>query len=286
MITITGHSGNALAGSIFEPETANENQQTIILLHGGGQTRHSWKGTGLAISARGHRAITLDMRGHGDSDWSKDNEYALEDFSNDVKAVVQHVAIEYGTIPIVIGASLGGMASMVCAGESDVDLMSALVLVDITPRMKMSGVDKILGFMAANAKEGFATLEDAADVIAKYMPHRPKPKDLSGLKKNLRLGDDGRFRWHWDPGFLTSRRSMDDRVGIEARLVEAAQHLKMPVLLVRGRESELVGPQEVADFMSLVPHAKTTDVGGARHMVAGDKNDVFADAVLEFIDEL
>ena len=286
MITIIGHSGHKLTGSVFEPEIENKNQQTILLLHGGGQTRHSWKGTGEALAARGHRAITLDMRGHGDSEWSKDGEYALVDFANDVKAAAQFVATEYGALPIVIGASLGGMASMVCAGESDVELISALILVDITPRMKMSGVDKILGFMAEHAHEGFATLEDAADVIAKYLPHRPKPKDLSGLSKNLRLGDDGRFRWHWDPGFLTSRRSMDDRVGIEERLVNAAQHLKMPVLLVRGRESELVGPEEVADFMSLVPHAKTTDVGGARHMVAGDKNDIFADAVLEFIDEL
>jgi len=286
MITIIGHSGHKLAGSVFEPEIENDNPKTILLLHGGGQTRHSWKGTGQALAARGHRAITLDMRGHGDSDWSRDGEYALEDFANDVKAVTQFVAIEYGSLPIVIGASLGGMASMVCAGESDVELMSSLILVDITPRMKMSGVDKILGFMAEHAHEGFATLEDAADVIAKYLPHRPKPKDLSGLKKNLRLGDDGRYRWHWDPGFLTSRRSMDDRAGIEERLVNAAQHLKMPVLLVRGRESELVGPEEVADFKSLVPQAKIADVGGARHMVAGDKNDIFADAVLEFIDGL
>jgi pimeloyl-ACP methyl ester carboxylesterase len=58
------------------------------------------------------------------------------------------------------------------------------------------------------------------------------------------------------------------------------------VLLVRGRDSELVGEAEAAAFMELVPHAEIADVSGARHMVAGDRNDVFGNAVAAFLARL
>lgn len=286
-ISYTGLEGNALIGARFSPDEQQLDGKVILLLHGGGQTRHSWKATAQALAEQGHCAITLDLRGHGDSDWSKDGNYQFCDFGDDVKIVARELFEEFGQKPVVIGASLGGMASMIFAGETEGGRedppLAGLVLVDITPTVKVDGVEKILGFMGSRSAEGFATLEEAADAIAAYLPHRPKPKDLSGLAKNLRLGEDGRYRWHWDPAFLTSRRQVDQQEVIEKRLCDAVRQLTMPVMLVRGRESELVGEEEVAAFLAMVPHAKVADVSGARHMVAGDKNDVFAKAVLEFI---
>ena len=284
-ISYTGSHDNTLTGAIVEPEAMAENGQTVLLLHGGGQTRHSWAGTAKVMAERGHRAISIDLRGHGDSDWIKGGHYAFEDFAGDVEAVVRHINKEFDTKPVVIAASLGGMASMLAFGETKDDLISGLVLVDITPVVKLDGVEKILGFMAEHAHVGFEKLEDAADAIAAYLPHRPKPKSLSGLRKNLRKGEDGRYRWHWDPAFLESRKHVEERKFLQARLEKAVSHLNMPVMLVRGRDSELVGEEEVALFQKLVPHARVADVSGARHMVAGDKNDVFADAVLSFMNE-
>ncbi len=287
-VSYTGHEGNGLAGTRFDPES-NADGEVVLLLHGGGQTRHSWTATARALAEQGHTAITLDLRGHGDSDWSGPGNYRFSDFADDVKIVVAKLSKEFGTKPVVIGASLGGMASMIFAGKEagkPDEVLSGLVLVDITPTVKMDGVEKILGFMGSRSADGFETLEDAADAIAAYLPHRPRPKDLSGLAKNLRLGDDGRYRWHWDPAFLTSRKQMDQREEIEKQLCDAVRQLTIPVMLVRGRESELVGDQEVATFLEMVPHAQIADVSGARHMVAGDKNDVFAKAVLGFIAEL
>jgi len=285
-ISYTGREGNVLVGSQFTPVDNVTSGEVVLLLHGGGQTRHSWTATAKALAQKGHRAITLDLRGHGDSDWSKQGNYQFGNFADDVKLVVERILAEYGSHPIVIGASLGGMASMIFAGEADETLLSGLVLVDITPSVKMDGVEKILGFMGSHSKDGFATLEDAGDAIATYLPHRPRPKDLSGLRKNLRMGDDGRYRWHWDPAFLVSRHKIDRHNDVEKQLTNAVKKLKIPVMLVRGRESELVGEKESAAFVEMVPHARVADVSGARHMVAGDKNDVFASAVLEFIDEL
>jgi pimeloyl-ACP methyl ester carboxylesterase len=188
-----------------------------------------------------------------------------------------------GSRTATTGASLGGIASLLAQGEADREVLAGVVLVDITPRVNPSGVDKVLGFMAERSEHGFATLEEAADAISAYLPHRERPKDLSGLSKNLRQGEDGRFRWHWDPRFIERRRAGATREAHEARLTAAAKRLTVPVLLVRGSNSELVDEHLAKEFLTLVPHAEYEDVQDARHMVAGDKNDAFADAVIGFL---
>jgi pimeloyl-ACP methyl ester carboxylesterase len=70
------------------------------------------------------------------------------------------------------------------------------------------------------------------------------------------------------------------------RLAAAARNLRVPTLLVRGRMSDLVSEEAARDFLELVPHARFADVSGAGHMVAGDRNDVFSDAVVEFLSAL
>jgi pimeloyl-ACP methyl ester carboxylesterase len=158
------------------------------------------------------------------------------------------------------------------------------VLVDITPRVDYEGVDKVQGFMRAHAKEGFATVAAAADAVAEYLPHRPRPKSTEGLKKNLRLSPDGRWRWHWDPRFMEGRKSFDpDRRRLEESMLDAAHNIKIPALLVRGGSSELVQEEHAKEFLELVPQAEYVDVGGARHMVAGDANDHFSSAVINFL---
>jgi pimeloyl-ACP methyl ester carboxylesterase len=165
--------------------------------------------------------------------------------------------------------------------------LAGLVLVDVTPRLDRGGVEKIISFMSERMHDGFASVEEAAEAIASYLPHRKRPDSLDGLSKNLRLHADGRYRWHWDPAFI-SARAHDDRTpaDIEAELVAAAAALEVPVLLVRGARSELVTDAHVEEFLRLVPHASHADVKGAGHMVAGDRNDAFADEVLEFLQRM
>jgi pimeloyl-ACP methyl ester carboxylesterase len=198
------------------------------------------------------------------------------------------VISKHGAKPVVVGASLGGFAGMLAEGAEAPGSQAALVLVDITPRVDMDGVYKILGFMGDKVDEGFGTVEEAADAIARYLPNRSRPKDLSGLSKNLRLHDDGRYRWHWDPAFLKMREHSDPHQSetVQTSMITAAENLRVPVLLVRGRNSELVSMEHVEEFMACAPHAKFTDIQDAGHMVAGDKNDIFAQAVEEFLSDL
>jgi pimeloyl-ACP methyl ester carboxylesterase len=159
----------------------------------------------------------------------------------------------------------------------------ALVLVDIATKLEEAGVDRIVSFMGA-APDGFASLEEAADAITAYRPNRPRPTNLDGLKKNLRRGDDGRWRWHWDPAFLSSK-SRDTRRD-PAALGDAARALRLPVMLVRGRMSDMLSPDGVTTFLDQCPHAEFVDIADAGHMVVGDRNDAFTSAVVNFIDGL
>jgi pimeloyl-ACP methyl ester carboxylesterase len=280
-VRFTGGEGNRIVGDAI---LAREGAPVVLLLHGGGQTRHSWDGTAMRLAAGGMTTIAVDQRGHGESEWVASGRYGFDDFGGDVVAMAGQIRAEHGRAPIAIGASLGGLASLIAEGEAKGPLLAGLVLVDVTPRMERSGVEKVQGFMRERLREGFATIEEAADAIAAYLPHRTRPKDLSGLAKNLRLHPDGRWRWHWDPRFMDGPRAVGaDHVMLERRLIAAAKRLKVPTLLVRGARSELVSEELAREFLDLVPHADYADVSDAGHMVAGDRNDAFTSAVVGFL---
>jgi non-heme chloroperoxidase len=278
-ISVRDHRRIEFAGSggirLVADAVGDESAPPVLLLHGGGQTRHAWGATATRLAQAGFYAVTLDLRGHGESEWASDGDYEIASFAADILAVSSQLP----AAPALVGASLGGIASMVC--EHVHPLATAVVLVDITPRMDPEGVQRIVGFMNA-FPGGFATIDEAADAISEYLPHRPRPRDTSGLAKNLRLGEDGRYRWHWDPRFLSGPpRSSHEHY--PERMNNAARSLTVPVLLVRGRMSEIVSEQGVREFLEMVPHAEYVDVEDASHMVAGDRNDAFCDGVIEFL---
>jgi len=180
---------------------------------------------------------------------------------------------------------LGGVAALVAAGESPA-LARALVLVDIAPRIEEAGALRIGHFMLQNMEAGFASVEEAAAAVAAYNPHRPPPSDPSRLMKNLRRREDGRLIWHWDPRFLTTQSGLDEtRAALmnAERLDAAARSLAIPTLLIRGRMSDVLSEDGARHFLRLVPAADYVDVAGAGHMVAGDRNDVFNDAIVRFL---
>ena len=247
----------------------------VLFAHGFGQTRQAWGGSAAAVAALGYRAITVDGRGHGASDWNRPGHaYAMEQFIDDLDAV----AAAAGTPPVLVGASMGGLLGLMLQARRPA--FAALVLVDITPRWESDGVGRILSFMGAHP-QGFADFDEAAAAIASYLPHRRRRKSPEALRALLVRGDDGRLRWHWDPRMLDevardSERHQDD-------LVAAARRIDVPTLLVSGGRSDLVSAHTVAEFLDLVPHARHVRIDDATHMVVGDRNDLFTDAILAFL---
>lgn len=265
-----GANGISIVGDSWGDPTG----PLVILQHGGGQTRHAWKGAGETLGAEGYYAVALDARGHGDSEWSPDGEYGQDIMVEDLKAVVAQL----GDRPVLVGASMGGGVSLVAIGEDHIDC-TALVLVDIGPRLEPEGTAKIQAFMS-QAPDGFATLDDVAAAIGNYQPHRKRPRNLDGLAKNVRLGADGRYHWHWDPKFRAGRRDLKKR---EERLEACSRNLDVPALLVRGGLSDVLSEEGAQAFLTMCPHAEYVNVAGAAHMVAGDRNDIFSTAVIDFL---
>ncbi|MDT3443453.1 MULTISPECIES: alpha/beta fold hydrolase [unclassified Pseudofrankia] len=301
-------AGLRLAGDRWDPP-AGDSHGVVLLMHGGGQTRHSWRRTGERMAELGWTAIALDARGHGDSDWDPEQDYSHVAMADDLGEIVRQL----GEPPILVGASMGGITALV-AQARDPGLGRALVLVDITPRIEPAGIKHIFEFMTS-APNGFADLEEAAEAIAAYNPNRKRPPSQEGLKKNLRLRD-GRWHWHWDPAFMKIREEARRELGhdvLEAdgpgasggadvasedflaeaeraiqsdRLRDAARSIRVPVLLVRGKQSDIVSEEGAAELLALIPHAEYVDVTGAGHMVAGDDNDVFAGRLGDFLARL
>lgn len=270
-----GHGGVRIAGDSWgDPEAP-----VVFLLHGGGQTRHAWRGAGTLLAEQGYRAIALDARGHGDSDWAADGDYERSTMVEDLRQVAAQIG---GPAPAFVGASMGGNTSLAGIGEGRLDAR-ALVLVDIAPRIRSAGTKKIGEFMGQRP-EGFDTLEEVADAIANYQPHRKRPRNLDGLAKNIRLAPDGRYRWHWDPAYR--RRPMmsgDELRARTRRLEDAARNLTVPTLLVRGGLSDVLDEAGAQAFLDVCPHSEYVNITDAAHMVAGDRNDAFSDAVVEFL---
>lgn len=212
----------------------NPADQPVIFLHGGGQTRHAWGGAAEQLAAMGFYAISMDLRGHGESSWDPDGNYEASSFVEDLLAVIERL----DEAPILVGASVGGVTALLTETASSESVAKGIVLVDVTPRLQRQGVVRIIEFMKGG-EEGFASLDDAADAVARYLPHRRRPKDLSGLAKNLRKGEDGRYRWHWDPRVLkvwdpaSYTKEKGDEI-IQRRL-DASARLAIPTLLIRGR---------------------------------------------------
>ena len=267
----------------------------VVLMHGAGQTRHSWRNAGLRLARAGWHAIAVDTRGHGDSDWSQDGDYSVDTLVSDLIAIATHFAIEDQRKPVLVGASLGGICGMLAEGENAQQIFNSLVLVDITPRIDNTGVARIIEFMN-RYQSGFASVAEATSAVAAYQSRGPRESQTDvtsdndqdnkkgkalGLTKNLRLADDGRYYWHWDPRLMQHIGTIGE--DFYQRQRSAASRLELPVLLIRGQLSEIVSRDAVDEFLELVPHARFQDIADAAHMVAGDSNDIFARTVLEFI---
>jgi pimeloyl-ACP methyl ester carboxylesterase len=275
-VTYCGVNDVALVADEWNRDVSSTDQRpSILLLHGGGQNRFSWKNTAQILGDQGFHVVALDSRGHGDSDRAPGADYALETLCSDVLRVIA----EINRPVVLIGASMGGLTGILAADAAGPATVTKLVLVDVVPRFEKSGSARIRDFMFSHV-HGFDSLEEAADAVAAYLPHRTRPQNPEGLKKNLRHRN-GRWYWHWDPKLLT--KPEDDPHLRADKLENAAISLRIPILLIRGKLSDVVSADGVKDFLDKVPTAEFVELSDAGHTAAGDDNDAFTAAVVDFV---
>ncbi|KLD80229.1 alpha/beta hydrolase [Xanthomonas hyacinthi] len=251
---------------------------SVLFAHGFGQTRHAWLASAAALQAHGYRSVAYDARGHGDSARNPAGlAYRGEQFTDDLIVV----AGEMAPAPVLVAASMGGLFGLMAEARWP-SLFRAMVLVDITPRWQPAGVERILAFMTAHP-HGFASLDDAGDAIAAYLPQRSR-KSAGALRSVLRQHDDRRWYWHWDPRLVEELAR--DSEQHQDTIAQAARNVRCPLLLISGGRSDLVTPQTISEFLSLVPHAQHAQLPDATHMLAGDDNGAFTATVLHYLDAL
>lgn len=229
--------------------------------------------------------MMFDLKGHGESYWDRVNppfQYGPNLVAIDIDETVHKLKLE-DRKPILIGASLGGLSSM--ASNAGQNIAGALVLVDVTPKLEPQGVARVMGFMIKHIEDGFETLEDVVKAVSAYTSHRVrkasdsngdgsqanKQSDSSfeGLKKNLRY-DEIKKRWffHYDPQFATPSANQKENLEfLEAMLNSCAESIQCPVLLVRGKLTDLISDEGLRRLQQVIPHTEYVDVEHAGHMM-------------------
>jgi len=246
----------------------------ILFFHGGGQSRSAWRGSARIVGAAGYYGVTIDLRGHGESDWAADGDYLLDAFGRDVEQLLY----QYERPVTLVGASRGGQASLV-GGSRHRDRVRLVMLADVAPLMRDDGVDGIRAFFAEGAA-GFDSLDQAADSLARHL-EQPRMKDASRLARSMRQDAAGRCHWRWDPA--TGNVEFLHPPSEGEAILAAAARITSPIVLVRAELSHLLTDEGVDRFYELTPQLQVVTAMGVGHMFTADRNDGFAADLLDWL---
>ena len=248
---------------------------TLLFLHGGNQSAHSWDLVSLHLADRFH-IIAPDQRGHGDSEWARDADYSSHAMAADAHAILSHFNIDQ---PIVIGHSMGGMNTLRLALEQP-DLLDRLVLVDVGPELSEAGAKTIRNFVVDNRE--FDDLEDFIQNVQKYDPYRSREHIERTVKYNLLERADGKYISKRDHGPRLATTQMQ-REQSDRFLRSAASAISQPTLVIRGADSNLFSPEAAQRFAEALPQGQLKTVSDSGHNVHGQNTSGFLAALIPFL---
>ncbi|HVY17550.1 MAG TPA: alpha/beta hydrolase [Rhodopila sp.] len=248
----------------------------IVLLHGGHQSAHSWDLVSLSL-ARRYRVLALDQRGHGDSEWSRDVAYANHEMSLDAEAFITAMGLER---PVLVGHSMGGRNAMLLTRRSQ-HLLRALGIVDVGPEVSEKGRAAIAGFV--QAAQEFDDLEHFVRKVREYDPYRSRAHIERTVKYNMLERADGKY--------VSKCDSNPRRLGIvrgtgpmENITLDDARSFDLPVLLVRGGDSNILEADAAERFAAALPQGRLVTVPKAGHNVHGANTKGFLEALEGFLE--
>ncbi|MGZ4690648.1 MAG: alpha/beta fold hydrolase [Acidimicrobiia bacterium] len=230
----------------------------LVLLHGGGQNAHTWDTVALALD---RPLLAIDLPGHGHSDWRSDHRYFPVENARAVAVMVRELAPD---AEAVVGMSLGGLTALALASEAP-ELVRRLVLVDVTPGVNRDKASAVIAFIAG--PESFASFDEILERTVAFNPTRSVSSLRRGILHNAAEQPDGTWAWRYERFILPEGTEIPD-FGDLWHLVDAVD---VPLLLVRGADSPVVGDEDVVELLRRRPEARVVVVDAAGHSVQGDQ---------------
>ncbi|KQZ24557.1 alpha/beta fold hydrolase [Microbacterium sp. Root553] len=230
----------------------------ITLLHGAGLNAHTWDTTVLSLQ---RPVLVLDLAGHGDSSWRDDLDYTPRTLAVDVAAALD----AWTDRPqLVVGQSLGGLTGAALASARP-DLVSALIVVDITPGIDTSAGPAALREFYAGPTD-FASRDELVDRAIAFGFGGSRPDTERGVLLNTRVRDDGRVEWKHHFAHLAAQALEAHAPGDESApslLSDAGwedlARTTAPITLVRATDG-FVSASDADDFARRLPHARVVTV--------------------------
>jgi len=243
----------------------------LVLVHGGAQNAHTWDTVALAL---GRPLVAVDLPGHGHSDWRADRRYWPTDNAQELARVLPVLA---PSPRLVVGMSLGGLTSIALAAHHP-QLVPRLVLVDVTPGVDRDKAAPIAAFVAG--PEQFESFDEILERTIAFNPTRTESSLRRGILHNAREQEDGTWTWRYDRWRLGEGEDMPDF----QPLWDDVSKLTMPLMLVLGADSGVVGEEDVAELRRRQPGVRVEVVEGAGHSVQGDRPVELARLIESFLD--
>lgn len=267
----TSNYATCAGREIHFTEWGREHRRTVIAWHGLARTGRDMDELAQALSDR-YRVICPDTIGRGFSQWSPDPgyEYTLAFYARIAADLFERLAIEGAHW---VGTSMGGAIGTVCAGGLVVPQMQgrirSLVLNDNAPRLAAAAIERIRNY-AGNPPAFGSMAELEAFFRQVYRPYgwMSDAQWRRLTETSTRRLPDGRVTPHYDPAMV--RQFIDHPNDYD--LWEHYDRIRVPVLLLRGAESDLVLPDAAAEMLTRGPGqaglAKVVEVPGCGHAPA------------------
>lgn len=249
-------------------------RSAVLFLHGTALTAHAWDLVALALRAD-HHCLAIDLRGHGDSEWSPTLDYGVATHARDIVGL-----LDAGVVPTpchLVGMSLGGVIALTTAALAP-DRVAGVGVIDIGPetfRMMRQNLERTqdapdtAGQLATflGSPDQPATIEEHVERAVRFNPRRDPELLRASLLHNLRPAPDGRYVWKYDrrpyhPGNHTAATFEDP--------FDALGPVDAPVLVVRGGDSKMLTRAGAQELTERLGNAHWTEIPGAGHSVQGD----------------
>ncbi len=253
----------------------NEGARTILFLHGGALTAHTWDLCCLALRDEFH-CLALDQRGHGDTDWAPDADYSIAAQREDVKGVAERLGLDKF---VLVGMSMGAINGLAYAIAYPKTLAN-LVLIDAGPQMRRPGSTRIRDFVNGGAEP--APLDAIIERALSFNPRRDPVVLRRSLMHNLRQDADGNWVWKYDRRRfqgMGGERHGGERQG----LADGLGKVTCPTLVVRGAESDVFHDEDAERLAASLPDGRWVKIAKAGHTVQGDNPKELAAVLREFL---